>query len=335
MDNIKFNKLLNEKYMLLQSIAKKFDYSDELLTMITLTYVAFYISLGKDCDVPLYDLFNNVQIIYEEGNVSEIATRHNFGAVPKGGVAVTIFIPNLKLFKDATQKQYPQAIILGTHVNDSIATPVLKLEMLIHEIRHALMGYYNTHILIDDNTYYMRSGLHETYYYRDNNAKEKFSFNNTSTTLDEITNTYITELLVNKIMSFKKSYIKNNKVKLYLDTLKTAQADERYRAIGYNTEVRLLYPLLLNEEFINLVNKCQFYGNINLVKEFLESNIGTYTYNEFCKMLDDIFELEGEYIQNINSKDTEKFVKLIKEVKEIIIEMNKKLLGESRQLIKK
>ena len=62
MDNIKFNKLLNEKYMLLQSIAKKFDYSDELLTMITLTYVAFYISLGKDCDVPLYDLFNKKEM---------------------------------------------------------------------------------------------------------------------------------------------------------------------------------------------------------------------------------------------------------------------------------
>lgn len=334
MNNIKLNKLLNEKYMLLKGIAKKFNYSDELLVMITLTYVAFYMSLGKDCDVPLYDLFNNVQIIYEEGNVNEIAIRHDLGPMPQGSVAVTAFIPNLKLFKDATQKQYPQAIILGTHVGNNLATPALKLEMLIHEVRHALMGYYNSHLLIDENTYYMRSGLHETYYFRDDNAKEKFSSKGNGTTLDEITNTYITELLVNKIMSFKENQIKNNKIRLYIDTLKTAQADKRYRAIGYNTEVRLLYPLLLNEEFVNLVNKCQFYGNINLIKEFLENNIDSYTYDEFCQMLDEIFELEGKCAKNNNPKDTEEFVRLIKKVKVIIIEMNKKLLGSSRNLLK-
>lgn len=52
-------------------------------------------------------------------------------------------------------------------------------------------------------------------------------------------------------------------------------------------------------------------------------------------MLDDIFELEGKCIQNSNSKNAEEFVKLIREVKGIIIEMNKKLPGNSRQLIKK
>ena len=39
--NIKFNKLLDDKYSLMSDIAKKYNYNDELLSMITFIYVAF------------------------------------------------------------------------------------------------------------------------------------------------------------------------------------------------------------------------------------------------------------------------------------------------------
>ena len=38
MENDKFNKILKEKYFLLKDIAKKYDYSEELLDMITFIY---------------------------------------------------------------------------------------------------------------------------------------------------------------------------------------------------------------------------------------------------------------------------------------------------------
>ena len=77
MENIKFNKLLDDKYSLMSDIAKKYNYNDKLLSMITFIYVAFYLDFGKEVDFPLYDLFNRVRIIYEEGNVSEIAKGNN------------------------------------------------------------------------------------------------------------------------------------------------------------------------------------------------------------------------------------------------------------------
>ena len=43
MDNEKFNKLLNEKYFLLQAIAKKYNYNEELLDMITYIYILAFI----------------------------------------------------------------------------------------------------------------------------------------------------------------------------------------------------------------------------------------------------------------------------------------------------
>ena len=71
----------------------------------------------------------------------------------------------------------------------------------------------------------MRSGLQETFYLRDDDTAEHFSTKRIGTTLDEITNTYITELLVNRIMSFRKYKIENNNLKRYLESLKTSQLD--------------------------------------------------------------------------------------------------------------
>ena len=48
MENDKFNKILKEKYFLLKDIAKKYDYSEELLDMITFIYISFYMDFGKN-----------------------------------------------------------------------------------------------------------------------------------------------------------------------------------------------------------------------------------------------------------------------------------------------
>ena len=45
-DNISFNKLLTEKYSLLKTITKKYNYSDELLNMLTFIYMSLYIDFG-------------------------------------------------------------------------------------------------------------------------------------------------------------------------------------------------------------------------------------------------------------------------------------------------
>lgn len=329
MDNMKFNKLLGETYFLLKDIAQKYNYNEELLDMITFIYLSFYMDFGKNCDFPLYDLFNKVKIIYDHGSVDEIAIKNNFGKIPGESAAVTISIPNLKVFKDPNLKQNPKTILLGTHVEDHLATPVLKLEMLTHEVRHALMGYYKTNILLDENTYYMRSGLKETYYLRDDDINEHFSTERIGTTLDEIINTYITELLVNRIMSFRKYKIENNNLKRYLDSIKTSQPDGKYRAIGYNSEVKLLYPLLINEMFINLINKHQFDGEIGLIKEFIGNNTSICNYEQLCELLDTIYNNNGKYSQEVKNNNidfVQEHINSINYAKSIVLDINKSLV---------
>jgi len=288
---------------------------------------------GKTCDFPLYDLFNKVRIIYERGTVGEISIRNNLGKMPSESVAVTIFVPNLKVFKDPSLKQNPQTILLGTHVEDYLATPALKLEMLMHEVRHALMGYYNTNILLDQNTYYMRSGLQETYYFRNDDLKKQFKAKRNGTTLDEVTNTYITELLVNRIMSFKKFKIENSCLNAYLNSLRTNQPDGRYRAIGYNSEVRLLYPLLLNEMFINLINQHQFDGEISRVKDFINNNTAICNYQDLCKLLDDVYSGNGRYAleaQNNNVDFVRNHIENINRTKSIVLDIRNHILTRKK-----
>ena len=329
MNNEKFNSLLNEKYFLLYDIAKKYNYSEELLDMMTFIYVSFYMDFGKDSDFPLYDLFNKIKIIYDCGTINEIALKNNFGTMPNGSVAVTIFKQNLNVFKDESLKQKPPTILLGNKVDKLFATPVLILEMLAHEIRHALMGYYNTNLLLDSNTYYIRSGLQEVYYSKNENLKEQFTIKKIGTILDEIFNTYITELLVNRIFSLKKYKIENDNLRLFLNSIKTSQSDGKYRTIGYNSEVKLLYPLLLDEMFVHLVNHHQFDGKISIVKSFIESNTDICDYQTLCNLLDDVYNGNRKYSLEVENKNIDfirNHISNVNTVKSIVLDIKSKIL---------
>ncbi len=328
MENNKFNKLLNDKYYLMQEIAKKYNYSEELLDMITCTYVSFYMDLGKSVDLPLYDLFDKVKIIYESGNVGEIALRNGFDEIPGDSAAVTFFIPNLKVFQNPDLKQNPQIILLGTHVQDYLATPALKLEMIIHEIRHALMGYYNTNILLDDKTYYMRSGLQETFYTRNDNSKKGFDSKRIARTLDEILNTYISEILLNRVKSFSKYDIENKNIHRYVQSIKTVHKDNIYRAIGYHEDVKLLFPLLQSQMFIDLVNQRQFDGEIEVIKSFMESLTAKMDYLSFVNLLDKININNPQYPQAVEEGNMDFVMEHANDVynaKEVILDMKKNL----------
>ena len=229
-----------------------------------------------------------------------------------GCAAVTIFTPNFRVFNNPEAKQNSQVILLGTHVEDYLATPILKLD---------------TNKLIDSNTYYMRSGLQETFYKRKDSDNRVTSIARANT-LDEITNTYITEIIVNRIMFFSNYDIKNSNLKRYLKRLGTKQPDGRYRAIGYNNEVRLLYPLLLNDMFINLVNQCEFDGNLDLVKNFIETNTDICSYDDFCKILDEVYKENNffaKYVQEKNMDKINRHVENINKIKSVVMSIKENL----------
>ena len=214
-----------------------------------------------------------------------------------------------------------------------MATEALKLEMLTHEIRHALMGYYNTNNLINENTYYMRTGLSETFYIKDNGLKEKYRVEKVGRTIDEIINTYITELLINRIKELKKYRIENSTINSYLSRVRTSQNDGRYRSIGYHDEIKLWYPLLLSKQFIDLVNEHQFDGQIDIIKEFFENNTNLCNYNELSSLTDTIYNGNSNYTKELEKNNIDFLNEHIKREKDIILDLRKNI--DAKSLVKK
>lgn len=330
-----FNRVLEEKYNLIKSIAADYNYNEELTTMLTFIYMAFYMNYGKESDMPLYDIFRNVKVVYGVGTVREVGAKNGFSDVSSTDAAVTIFTPNLNVFKDSKLKQNPQTIILGTTVNQYLATPILKLELLSHEVRHAFAGYFNTNKLMDENTYYMRSGFQESYYTK-SEYSNKISKETKGRIFDEIVNTHITGLLVNMIMNFKSRKIADKTLAKYLQSLKTSQPDGRYRPIGYDLEVKLLYPLLTNEIFINSVDQHSFDGEIDIVKDLINDNSSLSFYNEFCELLDVVSSGASQYKEKVAKDDFDfinQYVANVTKVKEIVVDL-KNNIGGSKVLQK-
>ena len=319
MNEINLNNLLDSKYSLVKDIVKKHGYNEELSLMLTYIYVAFYLDLGPSCDYPLYDLLDKVHIIYGKGTLNDISKDLGLSPFSEGSLAVTISTPNLSVFSNDSSKQYPQTILLGTHELNYLATPILKLELLLHELRHALMSYYNTNCLINENVLYMRSGLSEKWV-----NKDGLFIKEMGRIIAETTNSYITELLVNKILDLKKYKINNKELNGYLETLNTNQSDKIYRTLSYNNEVKLLYPLLKNETFINLVNTHEFDGNITLIKDYINNFSTISNYEELSNLMDYFFDNYLNYqdaLKNNNNEFLDEYISVIANIKNIVIDI--------------
>ena len=120
----------------------------------------------------------------------------------------------------------------------------------------------------------------------------------------------------------------SDNLKRYLKMLNTKQPDGRYRAIGYNNEVRLLYPLLLNTMFIDLVNKCEFDGDVDLVRKFIETNTNICSYDEFCKILDEVYNGNISFAKDVQEKKMDKInrhVENINKIKSVVMSVKESL----------
>ena len=137
-------------------------------------------------------------------------------------------------------------------------------------------------------------------------------------------------------MNLKKYKIENSTLNRYLSRVKTSQKDGRYRAIGYFNEIKLWYPILLNEQFINIVNQHQFDGEIDIIKDFFESNTNLCNYDELSSLTDTIFDGNRKYdraLENNNVDFIQNHIANIKREKEIILDLKKNM--DVKSLVKK
>ena len=137
-------------------------------------------------------------------------------------------------------------------------------------------------------------------------------------------------------MGLKKYRIENSTLNRYLSRVRTSQKDGRYRAIGYHNEIKLWYPLLLNEQFIDLVNQHQFDGEINIIKEYIEDNTDLCTYDELARLTDTVYNGNCKYDIELNNNNIDflkEHITNINREKEIILDLKKNI--EAKSLVKR
>ena len=286
------NKKLWTYYGELQQIKKKYGYSDELISVLTLIWLSFN-DMYNNIDDLYYKLVNNTEIIMSKGEMSTLAKKYNVEVNER--VLGLIMNANPKnLFEDNTYVPNDKILIAGSH-NGKRLEKVLVLDSLIHEMRHGLTKILNNNMYIKDDIYFTRTGLIENFYVlkNDNIYCTKYG-----TCIEELFNSYFTESLVNIIKKYKYNTIDNQNIKRFLKELKL----EPYYTSAYQTLFSACSLFFYNKDIVYMANNAGITGKTE----------------DFKNLFDDYYEFANELDQfyydtvNDNFKNDEYFDKLYK-----------------------
>lgn len=298
---MKTSYLIKEIYYDLVDVVKTYDYTKELHAMLTLAVFSLYLSMDKACLNDLMRVIKCSSIYYEDFNIDLIIKKYGFNikVSEKNNLVINALTINEKY-------NNPTILISKKHNNQYKYLYEQKLhclELLIHELRHLLTNIHDTNYYIKNDIYYERFGL-----------EEKFSSNKEwplimGNTLDEVTNTFITEKLVNYIIQFNKELIDVVDIVNYLNNI---QYIDIYKSKSYQFEKVLLKELLNNQYFLEQCNYHAYYGNLLNFKNTFNNYSDYISYEDFNKLLDYIsnnsYQCDLKYIEefkrytnNINS----------------------------------
>lgn len=88
----------------------------------------------------------------------------------------------------------------------------------------------------------------------------------------------------------------------------------------------MFYPVLLEKEFIDFVSEHQFIGDIEVIKEYIETLTNKMNYLEFCNLLDTINIDNPKYPQAVKEQNMEfvsEHIEHVREAKEVILDIKK------------
>lgn len=175
-------------------------------------------------------------------------------------------------------------IVIANRINNDNIPRISKLLNLIHELRHHIVSLKNNYIYEDD-LFYQRIGFSEKV--KQNNLIYSFG-----TLLDELYNEYISEILINNIMSMKHLTIDDSEVKKVLYSFRNPEEKGYYKNLAYYEDMYLLHPILRCNDVTNQINMLTFQGEIEQVKQIF-SDTFKINYYEFAKNL----EINKEYVK--------------------------------------
>ena len=307
--NEELNKQIFNYYGYLQDIKKKYNYSDNLISLLTLIQISLNDLYGKKINDIFYKVLSDVEIIIKKGNTNSICKKLGYKVdssvmgLYTNNDPMNLFTPNLYYPKDQ--------IIMGTKLKSKKISDIDMTDTLIHELRHALTSYLNTNKYINKEIFYKRSGISEYYFFKDEDEMIALGM-----LLDEVFNVYFTDVLINNILNYKNNYIDKANIRKILSYIKYCSKDP-YESTAYDFEVALCKPLLVNKDIIDLANHAALTGEMDQFKDLFND------YDEYVDLLDELSDL-SYLTKKFNDEEREDYYNKIKEFKKETLNIAKR-----------
>ena len=271
-----------EKYIpIIDEIGLKYNYPDNIKHLLYVILPAFVIKYKKEQFI--IDCLNNIPIVITGKEDPKIQ-------------ALYVSYPYL----DITIKT-KKAIYLNKYNN----IPFLQLlDNLIHELNHAINSYKNE-ILIDNEYFYLRTGLTKTKY----SIKEKKIIDkNKSYVLEEIINSKQTENLINIIANLESDdeAIKNT-IYAVKNSINGSYISPAYFSLKYYCQ-----KLLNNKTFLLTLENLRIDGNIDDIEKWFNDIYGDTGYQQLIDTLFELKELQNKKGIFVKNKINKLAIKLIK-----------------------
>ena len=271
-----------EKYIpIVDEISLKYNYPDNIKHLLYVILPAFVIKYKKEQFI--IDCLNNIPIIITGKEDLRIQ-------------ALYVSYPYL----DQTIKTR-KAIYLNRYNN----IPFLQLlDNLIHELNHAINSY-KKEILMDNNYFYLRTGLTKTKY----SLKEKILIDkDKSYVLEEIINSKQTEILINIIANLESN---NETIKNTIYSVKNS-INGNYVSSAYFSLKYYCQKLLDNKTFLLTLENLRIEGNIDNIEYWYNDIYGKDGYQELINTLFELKELQNKKGIFVKNKINKLAIKLIK-----------------------
>ncbi len=271
-----------EKYIpIIDEIGLKYNYPDNIKHLLYVVLPAFVIKYKKEQFI--IDCLNNIPIVVTGKEDPKIQ-------------ALYVSYPYLE---DIIKTK--KVIFLNRYNN----IPFLQLlDNLIHELNHAINSYKNE-ILIDNEYFYLRTGLTKTKY----SIKEKKIIDkNKSYVLEEIINSKQTENLINIIANLESDdeAIKNT-IYAVKNSINGSYISPAYFSLKYYCQ-----KLLNNKTFLLTLENLRIDGNIDDIEKWFNDIYGEDGYQQLIDTLFELKELQNKKGMFVKNKINKLAIKLIK-----------------------
>lgn len=263
------NMIIEKEKPFIDRISDRYKYDSNIRHLLYIIIPAFIIKYGINKENLILNTFQD--IIITSSNKEHKTIKAYYSSIPR--------------FNNAEYKTTKTMVIQ----NYNKISLVDLLDNLVHEFNHAVNSY-NNEINFNSKELFIRTGL--TYRVFDRKTL-KFIRKEPSFILEEIINTKQTEDIINIIKTFDPT---NNSISNTIYAI-NAETNHKYNSNSYYLQSFICKKILENRTFISTLENLRLSGETYEIDKWFDDIVGEKgTYKELINLLNNIYDLEKEYV---------------------------------------